>query len=115
MARTIHRRIFAAVLPLAIAAALSGCGGGGGGGSASTGTLSLSITDAPVDEADAVIVEFTGVEIKPSGGSSISFDFDTPQQIDLLALTGGTAEILLNGETLAAGDYEWLRLKVNAS
>lgn len=115
MARAISRKLFAAALPLAIAMALSGCGGGGSSSSTGTGTMSLSITDAPVDEADAVIVEFTGVEIKQSGGSSYDYDFDTPRQIDLLALTGGTAEILLNGETLPAGNYEWLRLKVNAS
>lgn len=115
MARATSRKIFAAVLPLAIAAALSGCGGGGSSSSTGTGTMNLSITDAPVDDADQVIVEFTGVEIKPSGGSSFSIDFDAPRQIDLLAYTGGIAADLLNGETLAAGDYEWIRLKVNAS
>lgn len=114
MARATSRNALTTALFLAIAAGLSGCGGGGGS-STGTGTLNLSITDAPVDEADAVIVEFTGVEIKPAGGSSFSIDFDLPQQIDLLALTGGTAEILLDGETLDAGQYQWLRLKVNAS
>lgn len=116
MARKTFRLTLAAALPLAIAAALSACGGGGGSsGSTGTGTLNLSITDAPVDDADAVVVEFTGVEIKPSGGSSFSIDFAAPRQIDLLALTGGTAEIILDGEVLAAGDYEWMRLKVNAT
>jgi len=37
-----------------------------------------------------------------------------PRQIDLLALTGGTTELLLDGVTLTAGDYSWIRLKVNA-
>lgn len=115
MARITCRAALAAALPLAIVAVLSACGGGGSTSSTGTGTLSLSITDAPVDNADAVVVEFTGVEIKPAGGSSFSIDFAAPQSIDLLALTGGTAEILLNGEVLDAGDYEWLRLKVNAT
>ena len=106
----------ATLLPLAIASTLTACGGDDSSSSGTgTGSLSLSITDAPVDDADNVFIEFTGVEIKPSGGSSFSIDFARPQQIDLLSLTGGTAEILLDGETLAAGDYEWLRLKVNAT
>lgn len=101
------------LLPLSIALLLTSCGGGGSGGS--TGSLTLGITDAPVDNADAVWVEFTGIEIKPANGSSYNIDFDHPKQINLLALTGGTSEILLNGETLGSGTYSWMRLKVNAS
>lgn len=93
--------------------ALSACGGGGGGGSGS-GTLSLNITDAPVDSADAVWIEFTGIEIKPADGSSITIDYAAPKQLNLLALTDGVSDTLLDGETLPAGQYNWIRLKVNA-
>lgn len=100
---------------------LTACGGGGGGDSdSSTGTLNLAITDAPVDAAKAVVVEFTGVQLQHSGGERIDYDFidgsgdPEPRQIDLLALTGGTTELLLDGVTLTAGDYSWIRLKVNA-
>jgi hypothetical protein len=41
------------------------------------------------------------------------FDF-APRQIDLLALDGGGSEVLLADELLPAGDYESIRLKVNA-
>lgn len=104
----------ATLLSLSIAALLTACGGGGGS-SSSTGTLNLSITDAPVDNADAVWVEFTGIEIKPANGNSFEINFDQPERINLLALTGGTSEVLLNGETLNAGTYNWMRLKVNAT
>ncbi len=114
MTRNAFSTLRTALLPLSIAAMLTACGGGGGGGS-STGSLNLSITDAPVDNADAVWVEFTGIEIKPANGSSFDIDFAQPKRINLLALTGGTSEVLLNGETLNAGTYSWMRLKVNAS
>lgn len=91
---------------------LAACGGGGGG-TAGTGDFRLSLTDAPVDDATHVYVQFTGVEIKPAEGEKLSFDFDTPKTIDLLALQG-VNEILLDTVTLDAGRYNWIRLKVNA-
>ena len=80
-----------------------------------TGLLSLAVTDAPVDGATAVVVQFTGVEVKPADGSARSFDFDAPRQIDLLALTGTDSELLLDGVEVPAGRYNWVRLKVDAN
>ena len=109
------------IAALGLAMLLVACGGGGGGSDgASTGTLNLAITDASVDAAKAVIVEFTGVELQHSDGERIDYDFvdgfgdPETRQIDLLALTGGTTELLLEDVTLTAGDYSWIRLKVNA-
>ena len=76
---------------------LSACDGGDSAlsPSSTTGSLSLNITDAPVDMADNVFVEFSGVELKPAEGKSITFDFTerceaapASCQIDLLALNG---------------------------
>jgi len=97
---------------VATAAVLAACGGGEGGG-AQTGTLKIGITDAPMDLADAVVVEFTGVELKPRDGAAFSIDF-APKRLDLLELQGTNRALLLDGETVAAGEYEWLRLKVKA-
>ncbi|HEX7375047.1 MAG TPA: DUF4382 domain-containing protein [Steroidobacteraceae bacterium] len=96
------------------ALALAACGGGGGGSGSNTGTLKLGITDAPVDAADAVVVQFSGVELKPMNGAAFSIDFASPKTIDLLALQGTNRAMLLDGEKLPAGEYEWMRLKVNA-
>ena len=101
--------------------ALAMCAACGGGGSSSpslsappVGKLNLRITDSPVTSAKRVVVQFTGLEIKPSAAADpVVFDF-APRQIDLLALDGGGSEVLLSGETLPAGDYDWIRLKVNA-
>lgn len=89
-------------------------GSDGGGGQAQTGFLKVGITDAPVDMADAVVVKFTGVELKPQGGPAFSIDFATPKSLDLIQLQGEDRALLLDGEEILAGEYEWMRLKVEA-
>ena len=83
------------------------------GSKSKTGTLKLGLTDGPVDAADAVVVQFTGVELKPVNGAAFSVDF-APKTIDVLGLQGTNRAMLLDGEKVPAGDYEWMRLKVNA-
>lgn len=78
------------------------------------GTLTLGITDAPVDSASEVVVEFTGVSVKPAEGQAEEFDFDSPRQINLLDLQGNLSEDLISDASVPAGEYEWVRLKVNA-
>jgi hypothetical protein len=97
---------------------LVACGGGDG---ASTGTLNLSVTDAPVDSADEVVVEFYGAELQPANGSRVTFDFTSrcaldpaSCQINLLDLTGGASTLILDTETVPSGQYNWMRLLVNA-
>jgi hypothetical protein len=77
--------------------------------------MSLAITDAPVDGATAVVVQFTGVEVKPADGQARVFAFDAPRQIDLLALTGTDSELLLDAVEVPAGRYNWVRLGVDAT
>lgn len=117
-------------LSLLLAVTLAACGGGGDDGTA-TGQLSLQVTDAPVDAADHVYVQFRGIELHGPGGTrtfyycedpDTSEDFvDTtpcaqpaPRQLDLLALTGGESASLLDSEVLPAGRYQWARLLVDA-
>lgn len=111
---------FNTIAAASMALMLSGCDSSDSS-SSSTGSLSLSVTDAPVDMADNVYVEFSGVEAKPAEGKSITFDFterceDDPAscQIDLLALNSGSSEQILTDEEVPAGKYNWLRLMVKA-
>jgi len=111
MPKKLRKRLL--ITPL-LALALNGCGGGNGvnGG---PGTLNLAITDAPVDDALQIWVEFTGVEIQPSSGTPINIDFTPQKKINLLNLQGSNFEWLLDGQSISAGTYSWIRLKVNAA
>jgi len=102
---------------------LTACGGSGGAEDATgnilqgTGTMTLGITDAPVDAAEAVVVQFTGVEIMPAENAnteSRTITFNEPKSIDLLALQGDIRELLLDGEELPTGQYGQIRLMVQA-
>jgi hypothetical protein len=116
--------------------AISSCGGSGGGSSgAGTGTLSLQITDAAVDTAEHVYVQFSGLEIQSADGKRTTLYYcedpmdatkiivsadacTTPpksKQIDLLALNGLVVNPLLQSYTLPAGHYEWIRLMVDTA
>ena len=97
---------------------MAGCGGGESTVDTTeetgTGRFVLEVTDAPVDNAAAVVIEYTGVEIKPENGPAVSYDFDSPKRLDLIAITeGGVPQELLN-ENIDEGHYLWFRLKVNA-
>ncbi|MBT3202856.1 MAG: DUF4382 domain-containing protein [Gammaproteobacteria bacterium] len=90
----------------------------------STALISLNITDAPVDEADEVVIEFTSVSLLPNEGDEIVFNFEdddsTPDEdeskmsIDLLALQGVASQPLLENVEIPAGSYNQIRLGVNA-
>jgi hypothetical protein len=127
--RTILKRM-ASIAALVAA----GCGGSSGGGGDSTGTLSLRITDGAVDTADHVFIQFRGLEIQGAGQLTTLFYCQdpmdatqtvvsqtacttpaAPKQLDLLMLSGGQADFLLNGFTLPAGHYEWVRLLVDTA
>jgi len=109
-------RIVTLLLTSTTLALLVACGGGGS--SSSNGTLSVSLTDAPVDEADAVVVHFTKATIQPASGERFTVDIIDPltnlpgRSVDLLQLTGDKSTVLFD-ESLVAGDYSWIRLDVD--
>jgi len=108
-----HRlRTFAlATIPSAL---LVACGGGNAGGPPQA-TLNLGVVDGAVDGASSVVVQFTGVELQPSGGGNpISFAFTTPKQVDLLQLQNNNSASLLTGASVPAGQYDWIRLDLSA-
>jgi len=80
-----------------------------------SGQMSLRITDAPIDEATAVVVQFSEVQIRGTDATqNINFKFDTPKSIDLLALQGSATQSLFSDETVPAGIYNEIRLLINA-
>jgi hypothetical protein len=93
---------------------LAGCGGGGSA-AGETGRLNLSVTDAPVDDASQVVVQFSGVAFKREGAAAeiVQNLSPSPRQLDLLEYQEGRAALLLDRVTLPAGNYEWVRLIVD--
>jgi len=102
------------LVTLAAMIALAGCSGGSSGAEPRTGVVSLAVSDAPVQEARQVCVEFTEAEFKKSGAENQLIVFDPPAKIDLLAYQGTNSAPLLIDETLEAGEYQWVRLAANA-
>lgn len=96
------------------ALALNACSGGGGGSSGDS-TLNLGLTDAPVTGVTKVWIQFTGVEVKPVNANPIDFTFSPEKGFDLLTLQNGTTATFLNGSTIPAGQYEWVRLMVDTN
>ncbi len=111
---TNRKPIYLAGIAMLASAGLVGClsSGDSNGGGGETGTLSLAITDAPVDRAEAVFVEFDRITLKHQDGERLVFEYDEPRKIDLLALQGEEYEPLLIDEEVPAGRYEWVRLGV---
>jgi hypothetical protein len=91
---------------------------GGGRGGVEYGFISLSVTDAPIDNATEVWVQFDGVEFMPSSESPhqnpVLIMFDTPMSINLLELQGSKSKALLTDEILRTGIYDWVKLKITA-
>ncbi len=97
----------------ASAAILAACGGSGSGETATTGFLSLAVSDGPIHEAVKVCVEFNEIELK-SGSETTIIELDPPQKVNLLDYQGANAAPLLMDYEVPAGDYQWMRLGVNA-
>ncbi|MBL4827282.1 MAG: DUF4382 domain-containing protein [Spongiibacteraceae bacterium] len=116
---------------------LFACGGGSSDSAGSTGTVSFSVTDAPVDSANMVLVQFTSVTVKPSNGDAETLPLGGSSQsclnlldgidpspspegessvrcIELKALRGTQSASLLSGVALSRGTYDWVRLDVEA-
>lgn len=93
--------------------ALTGCGGGGDSGG--EGRIKVSVTDAPIDDAASVVVQFSGVAFKREGEAAEIVRNLSPsaRQLDLLEYQEGRAALLLDNVTLPAGRYEWIRLIVD--
>lgn len=110
----LKKALAASVLAIPIVA-MYGCGGDNTAGSnPNPATFTLALTDGPVDSAKAVVIEVTGVSIKPKAGEVITVEYEAPKSIDLLQLQDGVVTDLISGLTLEPGEYSWVQLHVNA-
>ena len=101
-------------------ARLAACGGSGN--TTATGQLNIAPTDGPVEKADSMVVAFTGIDLKPSGGPAlpvVSMNESSRGMVDaatgtcsigLLTLTGTNRKVVVSGDVdasclLAAENY----------
>lgn len=76
-------------------------------------SLSLGLSDAPVDDAQAVVVSIEAVELLDAqGGVAHRIEFAPATSVDLLQQQGGAQFLLFDGRQVPAGTYPELRLIV---
>ncbi len=124
-------QIAALVMAAGVAGGMNGCDDNA---LSSTGRLSLQITDAPVDLAEHVYVQISGLEIHGSDNKNATLYYcedavdptkrvvsktvcakSLPLQIDLMDMNSGKSEKLLAGYELQSGNYQWIRLMVDTA
>lgn len=111
----ITTRINARASMTALAALLlAACGGGGDESTGATSTVKVSITDAPVDSAQEVVVQVTGIAFKPEGSAPEIVQSFAPRPINLLQYQQGRTAVLLDNVPFTAGRYQWIRLMIAA-
>ena len=109
------------IINLCLSLLLVACGGGGSGWPDNTGNdngtasgaksnFTLQVTDAPIDNIVAVVLQFTEIRLRRSDGDWISYPLETPKSIDLLKLEGSRTADLLTDEPLPTGRYDEIRL-----
>lgn len=114
------------VIPLSIITALTTACSGNGSDTTTAGrggdtnepaltpsSLTISITDAVVDSAAKVVVQFSGLTIKAESAADIEYNFESPRSIDLLSLQGTVFEDLISDQVIPVGKYTSIRLHVN--
>ena len=78
------------------------------------GMVRLALTDAPVDDADAVLVTINTVDIRRAGGGPWQTFVGESRTFDLLSLRGGVSE-MLGEQVLEPGEFSGVRLLVESA
>jgi len=107
--------ISALVSVSAICGLVAGCSSGGDGAvTRADSTLSIRVTDAPIDDAFKVVIDMTEFEFKPADGSAFRVPvMGGSRELNLLDFTDGASAVLIDGEAVPFGDYEWVRVYID--
>ncbi len=117
-----RKRSYAVAITLASLALTAGCGGSSSVDTVApppapaTGTISVSITDDPWHDMDSMVIRITGMDFGHSDGEVHSFDIPGgPVDVDMMQLQNGVHHALMSDVELPGGDYDWMRLRIDAS
>lgn len=115
------KRSNAIAVPLVCLALLAGCGGSSSPDTGTppppptTGTVSVSITDDPWHNMDSMVIRVTGMDFGHRNGEVHSFGIPGgPVDIDMMQLQNGIHRALMSDVELPGGDYDWMRIRVDA-
>ncbi len=79
------------------------------------GSITLSVADAPIDDAERVVVQFRSVVFEQEDGTRQTVALEPAQSIDLSALTGGESEALVSARAIPPGNYRAIEFVVGGS
>lgn len=92
----------------------AGCSGGSGSEPMeAVGRISLGISDGPIHDAKKVCITFDEIEFMRQGTSTV-VPVSLANPVNLLEFQGMNAFPLLTNEELTAGQYQWMRIGVDA-
>ena len=103
----------------ALPAVLAGCGGGSGSAAhtapKAVGSISISLTDGPWEEARSLVLNITDVELGYANGAAVRLHFPGgPISVDMMDMQNGMFQVLVERAEVPAGEYDWLRLRIDA-
>jgi len=110
------------IAALLVATLIGACSGGSNHGArgatqalpTATGTISISLTDGPWNDAMAMVLGITGIEMGHSDGTVVTVDLSTgPMDIDVMGLQNGMSQMLADAVEVPIGQYDWIRLKID--
>jgi hypothetical protein len=116
------KRSYAVAIPLASLVLVAGCGGSSSSDTMTpppapaplTGTISVFVTDDPWHDMDSMIIRVTGMDFGHSNGEVHSFDMPGGSvDVDMMQLQNGVNHRLVSGIELPAGDYDWMRMRID--
>jgi len=110
-----HTRIFKFRLPALLLAIVGGLLLASCKQDPEMGKITLRLADAPIDNAQKVIVQVSGVVLQPEHGADETVTFAQPKAIDLLGTASTGPVALLDHEEVPAFVYKSVILKVDAA
>jgi len=112
------RRSTTFVVALTMAIFIQGCGSSSEQAPTAveptTGTISISITDGPWEDAMAMVLHITGVEMGHADGSVTTHTLNGGgMSVDMVQLQNGASHVLAGRIEVPTGQYFWMRLVVD--
>ncbi len=76
------------------------------------GRVNLAVTDAPIDDATAVVISVRKIVFTDDNDDRETFEFSPEVIVDLASLEGGAVKRLLENRELAPGRYKSIRFEL---